>query len=262
MTNIDTIADFTYNGQRFLLKTSKFDEHLSYLFWQTGGGFYWDNYPQHSNYQRGFIKDLAKQRFNEWIRYNPSDNIKSIIDVGSGLAISDLLISQLRPDIDFYLIDKTVNESTFDDVMKNKNNYFSKSLDDENYHGFYNSFDVTKDIIQNSPINPERIHFLDPADKWPEQVDLVTSTYSWCFHYHKDVYWNQLLQSLKIGGYLGLSITLRNGEHTIKEISNELGSYPCFIEIWPPDVLLQRQNNAPGFDQITHAGQYLWQRLK
>jgi len=260
MSDIETIADLTYNNQQLLLKTTKFDEQLPYIFWQTGGDVAWFDWPQDDlKQQKEFIKNLTEKFFNQWIEYAPiGHNVKSIINVGSGLAKTDLLMSQLRPDIDFYLVDKTVDLLTLNKVLEGKNNYFSKSLDDENYHGFYNSFDITRDIIQNSPVNPERIHFLDPANKWPDQVDLIISTCSWMWHYHKNVYWDRLLRSLKIGGHLAITITLRNGENTIEEISNDLGSYPSNIVSWEPPT----NNNAPGVDQITNVGYYVWQRMR
>jgi SAM-dependent methyltransferase len=268
MSDIETITDFVYNNQRLLLKTSKFYEHLPYISWQTGGELEWIDWPKDDlEKQTQFIRNIAKKRFYHWVKSCPIDqNTKSIIDVGSGLSKSNLLMSQLRPDIDFYLLDKTVDILTVENVKKSKNNYFSKSLDDDCYHGFYNSFDITKDIIKNSPVNIEKIHFLDTLDEWPGLVDVVVSVFSWMWHYHKDIYWSRLLKSLKIGGHLAVTITLRNGERTIEEISNDLGSYPCKIISWPitsPEFLeFLKLNDSPGFDQITHTGYYVWQRLR
>jgi hypothetical protein len=260
MSNINTIADFTYNGQQFLLKTSKFEDHLSYHYFQYPE---WDNYPQTNlEQQKQFIRDLVKKRFvDEFIKFIPIDNtVNKVIDVGSGLGINDLLMSQLKPDIDFYLIDKNINRQTLEKLVKNKTAYFSKSLDDKDYHGFYNSTDITKDIIQNSPINSERIHFLDTEDLWPDQVEVIMSIFSWMWHYHKNIYWNRLLKSLKVGGHFAATITLRRGEHTIEEISDDLGSYPCQLILYPEGT----SKNTPltGYAKIISMGYYVWQRMR
>jgi SAM-dependent methyltransferase len=260
MSNIDTIADFTFNNQQFLLKTSKFEDHLPYLWLQSSGDQSWVQFSLLSEEQKKqFIKDLALKRFNQWIEFYPiNQNTKSIIDVGSGLAIADLLISQLRPDIDFYLVDRNTNLLDWD--YSREYSYFSKSLDDEDYHGFYNSFDITRDIITNSPINSERINFLVPEDEWPNEVDLVVSSFSWMWHYHKNIYWDRLLKSLKVGGHLAITITLREQEYFINEISNDLGSYPCMCMLIDPDQTLEK--GRKGVDQVIHTGYYVWQRMK
>ena len=267
MSNIDTIADFTYNGQQFLLKTSKFHEHLLYHCIQAGGYPEWNDWPyENIEQQKQFIRDLVKKRFiTEFVKYiTINDTVKKVIDVGSGLAINDMLMSQLRPDIDFHLVDKNISKQTVEDIFFNPssepNAYFSKSLDDKDYHGFYNSTDITKDIIQHSPINSEKIHFLDPVDDWPLEVDYIMSIDSWMWHYSKDVYWSRLLKSLKVGGHFAVTMTLRTGERTIEEISNDLGSYPYQAVVYPEGV--GSCTSFTGYTDIISMGYYVWKRLK
>ena len=262
MSDIKTIADFIYNDKQFLLNTTKFDEHLPYHYYQTSGYAEWLNWPQTNLEQQQFIKDLVKNRFvNEFIEGIPIDNtVNKVIDVGSGFGINDLLMSQLRPNTDFYLLDKNVDSQTLENLTKTITAYFSKSLDDQDYHGFYNSFDITKDIIQNSPINPERIHFLDTGDSWPEQVDVIISLCSWMWHYHKDIYWNKLLTSLKVGGHFAVTVTLRSGDRTIEEISEDLGSYPSQIMIVPEGT--DSNTLLTGYNDVVSMGYYIWQRMR
>jgi hypothetical protein len=266
MSNIETIADFTYNGQQFLLKTSKFDEHLPYHFFQASGYPEWSDWPyENIEQQKQFIRDLVKMRFiDHFVKYiTIDDTVKKVIDVGSGLGINDLLMSQLRPDIDFHLVDKNISSQILKDTFdpsREPTAYFSKSMDDENYHGFYNSTDITKDIIQHSPINSEKIHFLDPIDNWPSEVEYIMSIDSWMWHYHKNIYWNRLLKSLKVGGHFAVTMTLRNGERTIEEISNDLGSYPYQAIVYPEGV--GNNTSLTGYADIISTGYYAWQRIK
>jgi hypothetical protein len=80
------------------------------------------------------------------------------------------------------------------------------------------------------------------------------------WHYHKNIYWNRLLKSLKVGGHFAVTMTLRTGERTIEEISNDLGSYPCQAIVYPEGV----GNNTylTGYTDIISMGYYVWQRIK
>ena len=259
MSNIEKITDFVYNGRRVTLKTSNLDEYIKWLYLQTAGMDYWDSLTSRQETKK-FINYLSKSRLLNWYKFIPDPEInfsdmKKIIDVGSGVAQIDLLLSQFLQNTDFYLLDK----NTFD--QKQGCRFHSKSMDDYDYHGFYNSFDIVKDVIQHSPIDPDRIHFLDPSDEWPDQVDLIMSSFSWMWHYSKNIYWSRLLKSLKVGGYLSTTISLRDGESTIKEISEDLGSYPCLH--YP---LLHTENSSDKqikeFDKIIHTGFFVWQRMR
>jgi len=260
MSDIETITDFVYNKQRLTLKTSRLDEYLHWLIMQTWGDDRW--LGKHSREQlKREVKRQARSKAGEFPVIPPEfsldfKDIKKIIDVGSGVAQIDLILSQLFPQIDFYLVDKTGYEQDPENFV-----YYSKSLDDKNYHGFYNSFDIIQDIIDNSPINSDRIHFLYPENNWPKNVDVIMSYYSWNWHYPKNIYWNKLLKSLRIGGYLSTTLTLREGEDTIFKISEELGSYPCYYQ--PIAIHTNsRDKLIPGFEQIIHTGYYVWKRLK
>lgn len=260
MSTIETITSFEFNGQQLVLETSDLDEYIKWFYIQNAGDASWNSLTSREEKQQ-FANWLCKHRILEQFKLIPDpelnfSNIKKIIDVGSGVASVDLLLSQVLPDVDFYLLDKT-------DINYNlgRQPFFSKSLADPDYHGFYNSFDIVKDVIKHSPIDPGKIHFLDPADDWPNEVDLIISTFSWNWHYSKDVYWDKLMKSLKIGGYFSTTISLRKGENTLYEISADLGSYPCIYQPLPhTDESVDRK--LLGFDQIVHTGYYTWQRMK
>ena len=62
-------------------------------------------------------------------------------------------------------------------------------------------------------------------------MDIVTSAWSWCWHYPFEVYADKLLKSLKIGGTLML--TMQNPpdlRDVPKKISELLGSEPIYYE--------------------------------
>ena len=264
MNNIAIISDFEYKGQRLLLKTSQLEKYIYYFRHQTHGDLSWFRRRpflngELSQQNQHIVSLIVWERFqwfsNTWLSDINTDNIKKIIDVGSGLATTDILLSQYLPAVDFYLVDK----NTFE--LPKISNYFSNSLDEENYHGFYNSFDLVKDTLEYSGVNEEKINFLSPDDQWPEDVDIIFSTYSWMWHYHKDIYWSRLLKSLKIGGYLMISTTLRDGETTVEDISMDLGSYPLSsdkLQLHHSSIDRSRVN----FDKIIYTGFYVWQRLR
>ena len=69
--------------------------------------------------------------------------LNNVLDIGSGISLTDLAIAKLNPNINFYLLD----ESKID--YKKHWQYFSK----ENKHGFYNDWDVVLDCINNSELD-------------------------------------------------------------------------------------------------------------
>lgn len=152
--------------------------------------------------------------------------VKKIISVGSGIATTELLLLQYFNNSEIFLIDRSEisrPEIHFDgkcppEVFRNIK---------DNPRGFFNSWDVTKDAIQCSNLDQSRIHFLDPDDPWPNDVDLIISSYAWCWtSCIKEVYWDRALKSLNIGGGLVLDIYRLLDKDVSVEISDELGSLP------------------------------------
>jgi hypothetical protein len=258
-SNIATVLYFFY-VKMMSIKTSDIDEYIKWLRQQNAGDPRWDTAIS-KNEQHKLTALICREKlywFHSCLKTANVNlaNVKKIIDVGSGLGAIDILSSQLMPEANFYLVDRdciTVTE---------KSNYFSQSITDLNYHGFYNSFDTIKDAAKQSLEDPSKINFLDPIDDWPDEIDVVFSLFSWMWHYHKDVYWDRLLKSLKVGGFLIVMINLRDGENsTISKISQDLGSYPLYIQEVShgpenPDYYLS------GADKVVHRACYIWQRMK
>jgi SAM-dependent methyltransferase len=257
---IVSVLDFQFDEKQLLIKTSNLDRYMRWLWQQNAGDPRWADVTSRGE-KHTLTANLCWEKFH-WFQdclktanVNLA-NVKKIIDVGSGLGAIDILSSQLMPNTDFYLVDRDCITVT------NKSNYFSHSMIDTNYHGFYNSFDTIKDAAEQSLEDPSKINFLDPIDDWPDEIDIVFSLFSWMWHYHKDVYWDRLLKSLKVGGFLIIMINLRDGENsTINKISQDLGSYPLYIQEVShgpenPDYYLS------GADKVIHRACYIWQRMK
>lgn len=139
-----------------------------------------------------------------------------IIDVGSGIAVQDLLLYSYLSSSKIYLLDK--EECNFQNGI-----YFSED------YPFYNSWTPVIDAIETSNFDKSRFEFLNSNSPWPE-ADCITSYYSWCFHYPKETYWDKCLSSLKKGGKLVLDIRLIHNRNIVEEISEELRSHPTVFE--------------------------------
>ena len=171
------------------------------------------------------MKSVVEWNWNRIVPHLNLVKIKKVVDVGSGVAIFDLMLSQYI-DAVFHLVDKSAFESGAGPV------YYSDN------HGFYNSWNVVTDAIRTSGLAADRFNFIGPVDEWPTEVDLVISMHSWCWHYPKDTYWKKALHSLKTGGYLVLDIIHLPNRDMITEISNEFGVAPILTT-----PLFPRQNH-------------------
>lgn len=203
----------------------------------------------------GRVVSLINWNFQRTILTNGIDinTINRIIDVGSGVGLFDLTLSQCNANTEFYLVDKSI-------VNIEKNiKYYSR----ENNHGFYNSWPVIFDIIKNSNLNIKKFKFLSPDNQWPKDVDLIVSLNSWCWHYPKEVYWNKMIDSLKIGGYLILDVLDLNDRNMVSEISEEMSSNPTVTLRTVANPLSHPfLNELTISDDNSFGGCYCWQRKK
>jgi hypothetical protein len=215
--------------------------------WQLGKA----HYPSSMSAEEFRLAFNQRIQFN-WDRINTHvdmTSVKKVIDVGSGVSMPDLITSALNPDTEFYLVDKSEN------TRATNGRYYQQ------VHGHYNSWNVVEDCINSSNLDRNKFNFLDPNDVWPEQVDLILSTYSWCWHYPKETYWDRVKNSLKIGGTLALDIFNLPDRDTAQEISEELGSEPIVIKaksvlhLSPFKDQVVMKDGAPG-------GFYVWTRNK
>lgn len=215
--------------------------------WQLGKVYY-PNTMTDEEFRVAFNQRI---QFN-WNRINSvidMPSFKKVVDVGSGVSMPDIISSALNPMAEYYLVDKSEN------TRVGNGKYYQE------FHGHYNSWSVVEDCVTSSGLDLGKFNFLDPADAWPVDVDLVISTYSWCWHYPKEAYWHRVQSSLKIGGTLAIDVFNLPDRDTAAEITEEFGSEPVFVKnngalhlsAFKDQVVLK--DGAPG-------GFYAWTRKK
>jgi len=170
---------------------------------------FFENFPEFNRY-------WWKQREDMGV-FDLPDNAR-ILDLGCGTSVVDLLLASYLPKSEFWLVDK--EGWGFEKMV-----YYSE--DYPNYH----SWKPVKDAISSTGIEESRFTFLDAGDAFPEEIDCVMSSFSWCFHYPKERYWDKVKQSLKVGGKLMLDVRLLKDRDFIKEISEEFDCQPTLFEI-------------------------------
>lgn len=200
-----------------------------------------------------FMKLFEKRIQNNWKRIASNvdvSKLKKVIDIGSGVSVPDLLASKFNPTAEFYLVDKSEYSRAYNGI------YY------QDVHGHYNSWNVVDDCINSSSLDRSKFNFLDPNDSWPSDVDLILSTFSWCWHYPKETYWNKVMASLKVGGILLVDVLNLADRDVVQEISNELGSEPTVISKMKMDAHLNPFKDHLVVKDGTYGGFYLWIRSK
>ena len=194
------------------------------------------------------LQNLAHWNWNRTSKHINVDNLKRVIDVGCGIATFDLTLHHLNKDIEFFLVDKTTVE------YPKQPTYYSQE-----YYS-YNLWEVFNDSLNSPEVDKSKFNILSPNDEWPDDVDLVISMFSWCWHYPKDYYWTKLVKSLKIGGTLILEVLNVKDRNIIEEISDELGSKPNYDLKYPPadHPYIDHFNLIDG----SHGGYYSWIRAR
>lgn len=174
----------------------------------------------YENVQSGFVN-----RILNFIPELDKTKVKKIISVGSGIGTTELLLLQYFNNAEIFLIDKDeISRPEIHAAGKCPPEIYRNKID--NPRGFFNSWDVTKDAIQSSNLDQTKIHLLDPEDSWPNEVDLIISSYGWCWACVKEVYWDRAMKSLNMGGSLMLDIYRLLDKDVPAEISYELGTQP------------------------------------
>lgn len=200
----------------------------------------WSNVDQlalYANLQSGFYlqsnqsfsKELLLENFAHWNQMfwdqrqnqgmlNYTDGSK-ILDIGSGMSVIDLLLCNYIPNSKFFLLD---NDELNQDFAK----LGPREVCYSEHYPYYNSWDPVKDAITTSKFDSSRFLFLNSIDQIQEEMDVVTSYLSWCFHYPKDVYWDKVFDLLKTDGKLILDVRPLHDKDVIGEISESMKSEP------------------------------------
>ena len=186
-------------------------------------------------------RDYSK-RFQEREQLGVFDNISSnstILDIGSGVGILDLVLYKYIKGGNFFLLDK----SQFD-REKLLSGQWNKD------HGFYNDWNLFIDFANHSNINLDNFTMLSPEDNWPKEINLITSSYSYMWHYPKDIYWHRIKPYALLDTQLCFDIANRP-KNIMIEISEDIKklcvfkSKPRILYHWfKEDLYLE--DNSPG----------------
>lgn len=142
---------------------------------------------------------------------NKLEKSKKYLEIGSGISILGLALSKIYDNVDFYFLDKDLIENV------NKVPFYNFKK-----HAFYNKFNIVKNCIRESNINKEKIHLLTPESSWPNNIDILTSFGSYCWHYSVDVYLDKIIKHSSTNSHLILEIIHqdRNLEKIVKNFGN------------------------------------------
>lgn len=165
--------------------------------WQTDQISAINNIPDNEFFNR--LEKLWNLRVNYIFRFVNHNNklrqSKKYLEIGSGVSILGLTLSQVYKNIDFHFVD-----NDYIDFRKNIPFY------DDNHHAFYNKFNVIENCVKESNIDTDRINLLTPKESWPDDIDIISSYGSYCWHYSPDVYLDRITKSLSSDGHLILEV--------------------------------------------------------
>lgn len=167
-----------------------------------------------------------------------------IIDIGSGVAVIDLLLASYIPNSQFWLVDK-------EGFAFKPGIYY-----DENYP-MYHNWSPVLDGLKTTGIDTNRFTFLNEQSNFPEDVDCVTSYLSWGWHYPVETYWDKAYNSLKKGGKLVMDIRALEHKDVLGEISEIMKSTPV---LQPFDKRLPKHvdNMAPPEGSSVSGWRAMW----
>lgn len=206
-----------------------------------------------------FSKNLEKiwqfeiNRVLKFINYDSKlERSKKYLEIGSGISILGLLLSQAFPDIDFYFVDNNYVEN-----LKNVPFY------NDQHHAFYNSFEVINNCIKNSKLDNNRIHLLIPNSSWPDRIDIIISTMSYCWHYSPHVYLQKIISNLNNNGYLMLDVL--HTSNNLDILTNQFNQ-PVAQFLYENKKLMVENAKYGIFDRSMlnfnssepHGGRYMW----
>ena len=250
------MSDFTADWNKYELKVNTDRGELKVKWNDANNLALWSNiqaglYLQQTNSLQTFYEYFPRwyqmfwdARYKQGLFNLPDDSV--IMDIGSGVAVIDLLLASYLPQSKFYLLDKEGFE------------FYPGIYYDVNYPE-YNSWAPVRDAIATTGLDADRFKMLNPNDQWPEQVDVVTSYLSYCWHYPKDTYWDMIMQTLRPGGKLILDVRTLADRDVIGEITEDMKSEPVAHRF---DIKLPAHiDNLPAPKEgIPVGGRFIWTR--
>lgn len=220
---------------------------------QTGG---WMKHRSLQNFFHSFPMWCKWQWWQHSQRglYELPENPK-IIDIGAGNSILDLLLAQYNTSSEFFLVDRN-------NFIQPQSNIEYPTDENSCWH---HSWSIVEDAINSTKLDRSRFHLLDINDTWPNDADLITSHLAWCMHFPKDVYWERVLNSLKIGGRLVVDINIEWEKDYIEEINEALDCRHTIITSLPVKKITNKYlpNDQDKRDNLNVTGyRCSWTRYK
>ena len=112
---------------------------------------------------------------------------KRCLDIGAGLGLVNVFLRDIYNEI--YLYDKTVSVEKLEDTYYGFHNRYC----------YYSNLDIAKDL------NPD-FNVTDVLNFPNNHFDMVQSHMSWCWHYPKEIYYDEVLRILKPNGLLVVDV--------------------------------------------------------
>lgn len=160
------------------------------------------------DFETKYFEDMAK--IASMITPHLPPRVKSILDIGCGVAALDLFLDRLALPERIILLDKT---QTDDNIWYG----FKKN------GSFYSSLELAKDTLELNGVDPSKVELMSaPRDGLigldSDSIDFVVSTISWGFHYPIGLYIDSVHNLLKNNGVL--IVDVRKGSGGFEELTD------------------------------------------
>lgn len=155
----------------------------------------------------------------------------TIIDIGAGNSLIDLLIHATYPEkkFKFVLVDGEDTYNSSEPGTTGNTEYHSPS------YTTYNNWSFLKNTILLNNMDESQFITKSPDDDWSDTpVDLAMSLSSWCWHYPASTYIDKVNSLLKLGGYVYINemININDGYQLLSSTFNK--DVECSFRQWKP----------------------------
>jgi SAM-dependent methyltransferase len=151
--------------------------------------------------ETSYFSDMEKLASKIALHLPPQ--VKSILDIGCGIAALDIFLDKLVSPEKIFLLDKTHTEQKVWYMFEEKG-------------AFYNSLDLARETLVLNGVSPSKVELvtapndgLIPLDA--DSIDVIISTISWGFHYPIKFYIESVHKLLRSDGILIVDIRKDSG---------------------------------------------------
>jgi ubiquinone/menaquinone biosynthesis C-methylase UbiE len=132
------------------------------------------------------------------------ENLGTVVDIGSGIGVQNILLREKFPDSYIQMIDKTREENEIWYGFKEKG-------------AFYNSMTAAERLMKANDcaknMNFQEVTPNNQICMKDNSVDLVTSFISWGFHYPVETYLDEVIRVMKPGASLIIDVRHNTDGH-------------------------------------------------